>query len=473
MAGVQFSTKSGSTATVDDSAIDALRSQVSGTLLREGQAEYDEVRQIWNGMIDKRPALIVRCATAADVVAAVKFGREQGLLVAVRGAGHNIAGNAVCDGGLMIDLSEMRAVHVDAGARRATVEGGATLGDFDAAAQKHGLATPLGINSTTGVAGLTLGGGFGWLSRKYGMTVDNLLSVDIVTADGAQLHASEQEHPDLFWSIRGGSGNFGVVTQFEFQLHPVGPDVLSGLIVLPHDQAQVALNKYATFSQSMPDDLNVWVVLRKAPPLPFLPEAVHGTDIIAFAICYAGDPAEGEPLVEPIRSFGQALGEHVGVQPYTAWQQAFDPLLTPGARNYWKSHNFSKISAGAVEAIVQGAATLPSPQCEVFIGAIGGATTRVAPDAMAYSHRDAKYVMNVHGRWDSPSEDEAGIAWAREVFKATAPFASKGVYVNFLTADEGDRVGAAYGPNYNRLVEVKRKYDPENLFRLNQNIDPS
>ena len=472
MAGVQFATSAGASATVDDGAIEKLESGLKGTLVRQSDGNYDEVRAIWNAMIDRRPALIVQCATSSDVVAGVNFAREQGLLVAVRGAGHNIAGNAVCDGGLMIDLSQMKNVRVDANARRAQVEGGATLGDFDAEAQKHALATPLGINSTTGVAGLTLGGGFGWLSRKYGMTVDNLLSVEVVTADGSQVHADERENADLFWGIRGGSGNFGIVTQFEFQLHPVGPDLLSGLVIFPHDQAKAALKKYASFSQSMPDDLNVWVVLRKAPPFPFLPESVHGTDIIVFAICYAGDPAEGEKLIESIRGFGEALGEHVGVQPYTEWQQAFDPLLTPGARNYWKSHNFEEISDGAIDAIVANAGRLPSPQCEIFIGAMGGATTRVAPDAMAYSHRNAKYVMNVHGRWETEAEDAAGIAWARDAFKATAPFASSGVYVNFLTEEETDRIGAAYGTNHARLVELKKKYDPANLFRLNQNISP-
>jgi FAD/FMN-containing dehydrogenase len=424
-------------------------------------------------MIDRRPALIARCASPEDVVQAVTFAREHNLLVSIRGGGHNIAGNAVCDDGLMIDLSLMKGVQVDPNARRATVEPGCTLADFDAAAQMHGLATPLGINSTTGVAGLTLGAGFGWLSRKYGMTIDNLLSADVVTADGSRVHASETENDDLFWGLRGGGGNFGIVTSFEFQLHPVGPNVLSGLIAFPFAQAKSVLTQFARFTETMPDDLNVWMVTRKAPPLPFLPQDVHGKEIVVLALCYAGDPTEGERLIEPLRGFGTAHGEHIGVQPYTAWQQAFDPLLTPGARNYWKSHNFSQLSDGVIDAIIEYAGTLPSPQCEIFVGTIGGQTARVASEAMAYSSRDANYVMNVHGRWESAAEDERCIAWAREFFAKSQPFASSGAYINFLTQDETDRIAFAYGTTYNRLVALKKKYDPTNLFRMNQNIKPA
>ncbi|CAN5781961.1 FAD-binding oxidoreductase [soil metagenome] len=452
--------------------IDEFKLHFRGNVLLPADRGYDDVRQIWNAMIDRRPALIARCASAEDVVQAVTFARKHNLLVSIRGGGHNIAGNAVCDDGLMIDLSPMKGIQVDPNVRRATVEPGCTLADFDAAAQVHGLATPLGINSTTGVAGLTLGGGFGWLSRKYGMTIDNLLSADVVTADGSQVRAGESENADLFWGLRGGGGNFGIVTRFEFQLHPVGPDVLSGLIVFPFDQAKSVLTQFARFTETMPDDLNVWMVTRKAPPLPFLPQAVHGKEIIALAVCYAGDPAEGEKLIEALRGFGTAHGEHIGVQPYTAWQQAFDPLLTPGARNYWKSHNFSQLSAGAIDAIIEYAGTLPSPQCEIFVGTIGGQTARVAPDAMAYSSRDANYVMNVHGRWESASEDDRCIAWAREFFATSQPFASGGAYINFLTQDENDRIAFAYGATYKRLVELKKKYDPTNLFRMNQNIEP-
>lgn len=453
--------------------IEELKGNFGGTILLPGDNAYESARKIWNAMIDRHPTLIARCATTSDVVRAVNFARDNGLVLAVRGGGHNIAGNAMCDGGIVIDLSQMKAASVDPEARHATIEGGATLADLDAATLAHGLATPLGINSTTGVAGLTLGGGFGWLSRKHGMTIDNLESAEVVTAAGEVVRASPTEHPDLFWAIRGGSGNFGVVTRFEFRLHPVGPDLLSGLIVYPISEAKTVLQQYREFMANAPDELSVWPVLRQAPPLPFLPPEVHGKEIIALALLYAGDPKQGEPLIAPLRTFGTPLGEHVGVQPYTAWQQAFDPLLTPGARNYWKSHNVSTLKDELFDAVIDFVNRLPSPQCEIFFGAIGGATTRPAPDSAAYAHRDTLFVMNVHGRWDDPADDKRCIGWARDFFEASAPFASGGVYVNFLTADEVDRVRTAYGPNYDRLARVKRKYDPDNLFRMNQNIKPA
>jgi len=453
--------------------IEALKRNLKGQVFLPLDDGYEAARRIWNAMIDKHPALIVRCASTSDVVRAVNFARDNGLPLAVRGGGHNIAGNALCDDGVVIDLSQMKSANVDPGSRRATIEGGATLADLDAATQVHGLATPLGINSTTGVAGLTLGGGFGWLSRKYGMTIDNLESAEVVTAAGEVLRASATEHPDLFWAIRGGGGNFGVVTRFEFRLHPVGPEVLSGLIVYPLSEAKSVLRQYREFIAQAPDELSVWAVLRQAPPLPFLPEKMHGKEIIALALIYAGDPARGEPLIGPLRKFGAAAGEHVGVQPYAAWQQAFDPLLTPGARNYWKSHNFSVLDDRLFDAVIEYIGKLPSPQCEIFFGALGGATTRPEPGSAAYAHRDVRFVMNVHGRWDDPADDERCIGWARDFFNASAPFASGGVYVNFLTADEVDRVRSAYGPNYDRLARVKRKYDPANLFRVNQNISPA
>jgi FAD/FMN-containing dehydrogenase len=458
---------------LEGAKFEEFKTHFGGEMLLPGDPEYDEVRQIWNAMVDRTPALIARCASPDDVVQAVRFAHENNLLASIRGGGHNIAGNAVCDDGLMIDLSLMKNVHVDPNARRAMVDPGCLLADFDAAAQAHGLATPLGINSTTGVAGLTLGGGFGWLSRKYGMTIDNLLSANVVMADGKQVRASETENADLFWGLRGGGGNFGIVTNFEFQLHPVGPNVLSGLIAFPFDQAKSVITQFARFTETMPDELNVWMVTRKAPPLPFLPAEVHGKEIVVLALCYVGDPGEGEKLIEPLRGFGTAHGEHIGVQPYVAWQQAFDPLLARGARNYWKSHNFSKLSDGAIDAIVEYAGKLPSPHCEIFIGSIGGQTARFASDAMAYSSRDANYVMNVHGRWESAAEDARCIAWAREFFDKSQPFASGGAYINFLTEDEAGRVAFAYGPMYNRLVELKKKYDPTNFFRMNQNIKPA
>jgi FAD/FMN-containing dehydrogenase/ketosteroid isomerase-like protein len=441
--------------------------------LQAGDAGYDAARAIWNGMIDRRPALIVRCAGTADVRAALAYARDHGLRLAVRGGGHNIAGSALCDDGLVIDLSAMKSVQIDPEQRRAYVEGGATLRDFDHEAQAYALATPLGINSTTGVAGLTLGGGFGWLSRTLGLAADNLLSADLITADGRHLHVSATEHPDLFWAIRGGGGNFGVVTRFEFQLHPVGPDVTAGLIVFSLAQAKAVLAQYRAFVDEMPDDLTVWAVLRKAPPLPFLPPEVHGQDVLVLPI-FSRLPSDAvQWTIDRITQFGEPLGTHVGAMPYAAWQQAFDPLLTPGARNYWKSHNFTQLSDQAIDTVIHYAGKLPTPQCEIFLGLLGGQAGRPAPGDTAYPHRDALYVMNVHTRWDDPADDARCIAWARDFFSAAAPYATGSVYVNFLTQDESERTADAYGENYQRLAQIKQQYDPDNLFRTNQNIRPA
>lgn len=452
--------------------IETLKHRPDGTVILPGDPAYDEARSIWNGMIDRRPAVILRCRTDENVIYGITYARERQLALAIRGGGHNIAGHAVCDGGVMLDLSAMKEVHIDAEARRAYVQPGATLRDLDAAAQAHGLAVPTGINSTTGIAGLALGGGFGWLTRKYGCTSDNLVSARIITANGIRLHASATSHPDLFWALRGGGGNFGVVTQFEFTLHPVGPEILGGLVVFPQSEAGKVLRKYREFAATAPDDLSVWTVLRKAPPLPFLPPEAHGRDILALAICYLGPEETGRKLIVPLEEFGTVLGRHVGIQPFTAWQQTFDPLLTPGARNYWKSNNFAELKDGLFDVIVDFAGKLPSPQCEIFIAQLGGQAARVPADATAFGNRDANFVMNVHGRWESPGEDEAGIAWAREVYRATLPFATGGAYSNFLTAEETDRVRLAFGANYKRLAHVKKTYDPQNFFRLNQNIPP-
>ncbi len=459
--------------TISTEVVDRLKAGISGDVVLPGDANYNEVRSIWNAMIDKRPGAIVRCAGVADVVHAVKTARADDLLVSVRSGGHNIAGNALCDGGLTIDLSGMRTVRVDPDARRAYVQAGATLGDLDGATQAHGLATSLGINSTTGVAGLTLGGGFGWLTRKHGMTVDNLISAEVVTADGERLRASADENPELFWALRGGGGNFGIVTEFELQLHPVGPEVLSGLIVYPYAQARSVLSQYREFAKTLPDEMSVWAVLRKAPPLPFLPEEVHGREVVILAFLYAGDVQAGSEIIEPARRFGDAYGELIGPNPLVGWQQAFDPLLTPGARNYWKSHNFAELSDGALDMVIEYAGKLPSPQCEIFIAQLGGAANRVEPDATAYAHRSTQFVLNVHGRWDEPGQDAACIGWARAFFDAAAPYAQGGVYVNFMTEEETARVRAAYGPGYERLTQVKKRYDPDNFFRQNQNIRPS
>ena len=454
--------------------LDALRANLRGKLCLPGEAGYDAARTIWNAMIDRRPAAIVRAAGASDVIHAVNFAREHKLLLSVRGGGHNIAGNAVCEGGLMLDLTPMKSVRIDPVHKTARVEPGVTLGEYDREAQTFGLATPLGINSTTGVAGFTLGGGFGWTSRKLGMTVDNLLAADVVTADGKLLRASAEENPELFWAIRGGGGNFGVVTSFKYKLHPVGPQVIAGLIVHPFAQSKELIQEYRKFVASAPDDVTAWIVLRKAPPLPFLPAEWHGREILVFAVCALGDLQKAEKAVAPLRAIGKPIADVIGPAPFAAWQQAFDPLLTPGSRNYWKSHDFMQLVDGLIQTVLDAVSKLPSPDCEVFIGNLGAAVNRVPADATAYPHRDVEFIMNVHTRWSDASQDQACIAWARQLFDAAAPFATGGVYVNFMPEDETSRVQiGAYGRNYERLAKAKAKYDPNNLFRMNQNIKPA
>ncbi|WP_439375353.1 FAD-binding oxidoreductase [Bradyrhizobium sp. DASA03120] len=473
MTEIRMASLHGGAITLESDAIAAFRQTLRGHVCLAEEPGYDEARTIWNAMVDRYPGAVVRCRGAADIIRAVRFAREHGLLIAVRGGGHNIAGNAVCDGGLLIDLSLMRSVRVDPFHRTAQVEPGATLGDFDKEAQAFGLATPLGINSTTGVAGLTLGGGFGWLSRKFGLAADNLISADVVTADGKLVRASIAENTDLFWALRGGGANFGVVSSFEFRMHPVGPMVLAGLIVHPFARAKELLAGYRDVAAKAPDELTVWVVLRQAPPLPFLPAEVRGKEIVAFAVCYAGEESEGQRALEPLRGLGQPIADVIGMQPFAAWQTAFDPLLTPGAYNYWKSHNFVELNDGLLDTLVSQTISLPTGECEIFIGQLGGATSRVAVDATVFPHRDAKFVMNVHTRWRDRADEQRSIDWTRKLFTETAPHATGGVYVNFMPGDETDRVAGAYGPNYARLAVLKAKYDPDNFFRVNQNVRPS
>jgi FAD/FMN-containing dehydrogenase len=473
MPSLRVATLHGTSTAVDDQSLADLSRDISGGLLTRDSPGFDEARRIWNASIDRRPAMIARCRTAADVQQAVRFAAAHDVLVSVKGGGHNIAGNAVCSDGLMIDLSLMKGVTIDRAARTAVVEPGVTLAEFDGAAQQHGLATPLGINSTTGVAGLTLGGGFGWLSRKYGLTIDNLRSAQIVTADGELRELNDRINPDLFWAIRGGGGNFGIVTKFDYQLHPVGPEVLAGLIVHPFASIKAVIQQYRQVVASAPDELCCWVVVRKAPPLPFLPEAWHGREVVVLAAVYSGEITDGERHLAPLRSFGTPIADVIGPAPYAGFQQAFDPLLTPGARNYWKSHDLQAISDGAIEGIVEYAGRLPSPGCEIFIAHLGGAVNRVQPDATAFGRRDFEFVLNVHTRWDQPADDARCIAWAREFFTAMAPHALGSVYLNFMPDDEPDRVQSAFGPNFPRLAAIKAKYDPKNLFRMNQNIQPA
>ncbi|WP_129138930.1 FAD-binding oxidoreductase [Modicisalibacter coralii] len=472
MTSLTYRTLDGNGAALSAEALDTLAAGVRGGVIGLDDAAYEQARRIWNAMPDRHPVLIARCLGSRDVRHAVDFARQQRMPVSVRGGGHHIAGNAVADGGLMIDLSAMREVRVDADSRTARVAPGALLGDVDHETQAFGLALPTGINSTTGIAGLTLGGGFGWLTRQYGLTADNLLSADVVTADGALHTVSVDREPDLFWAIRGGGGNFGVVTSFEFRLHPVGPSVYAGLVAYPFDQARQVLTAWRDFCAEAPRELSVWSVLRQAPPLPFLPEASHGQPVVIFALLHAGDPTEGERLAQRVLAFGEVLGSHLGVQPFSAFQAAFDPLLTPGARNYWKTQNFARISDGLIEALIEATGELPGPECEVFVAQLGGAAADIAEGDTAYVGRNANFIMNAHGRWRETADDDRVRDWARRVFKATEPFATGGGYINFMTEDEGQRTAGIYGRNFTRLQQIKQIYDPDNLFRINQNIPP-
>jgi FAD/FMN-containing dehydrogenase len=457
----------------DEEALDELRDRVDGAVLRPGEEGYEEARTVWNAMVDRRPALVVRPATARDVARAVTFARERDLALAVRSGGHNVAGTAVCDGGLVIDCTSMTAIAVDPEARTARAEAGVTVGAFDEATQAHGLATPGGIVSTTGLAGLTLGGGWGWLSRSYGLSIDNLRSVDVVTAAGELVRASERENPDLFWALRGGGGNFGVVTRFEFDLYPVGPEVFAGVLVYPFEVADDLLRFHREFTAQAPDGLCCYASVRTAPAAPFLPESLHGEPIATAYLCYVGDVAAGERVIEPLREFRPALVDLVEPRPYVEFQGLFDAVYPPGFRNYWKSGFVDDgLSDAAIDTLVGYAETLTSPYTSIVVEHLGGEIARRESDATAYAHRDASHAFNVFTRWEDAAEDERHVAWTREFFEAMAPFLSDGVYVNFLSREE-KRVRAAYGDNYERLVEVKRKYDPENVFRLNQNVDPS
>jgi FAD/FMN-containing dehydrogenase len=459
----------GQTKSVAKEDINTFAASLRGRLMTREAAGYDEARSVWNAMIDKKPALIARCAGVADVMEAVEFAATRKLRLAVRGAGHNIAGTAICEDGLLIDLSQWRSVKVDPTTRTVRVEPGATLGDLDHETQAFGLATPSGINSTTGIAGLTLGGGLGWLSRKHGLTIDNLRSADVVTADGALRRCSPTENADLFWAIRGGGGNFGVITSFEFTLHEVGPTVTAGLLIYPFEEAESVLQHYRRCTQTLSDDVTIWMVQRQAPPLPALPAKWHGKEVVILATCHVGASTAAEKELEELREWGEPIVDLIGPHTFASWQQAFDPVLTPGERNYWKSHNFTEISDDVIDLIVDYGGRLPSNQTEIFFAKLGGAVNRVAPDGTAYPHRDTEFVMNVHARWSDAKDDARCMAWAREFFQATKPHASGGVYVNFIPEDE-DRVANAYGPNLARLKELKKKYDPHNLFRINQNI---
>jgi FAD/FMN-containing dehydrogenase len=445
-----------------------------GQLISAGDAGYDAARAVWNGAIDRRPRLIARCIGPADVVAAVRFAREHDLEIAIRGGGHNVAGTAVCDDGIVIDLSAMRAVRVDPADRRAWVQGGALWGDVDRETQMHGLATTGGIVSHTGVGGLTLGGGVGWLMRKHGLTVDNLLAADVVTADGELLRASEEEHPDLFWALRGGGGNFGVVTSFEFRLHPVGPTVLAGPILWDAAEAGEVLRFYRDFIRDIPDELGTVIRFGTAPPLPVIPEELHWRPVVLVGACYAGPIDEGEQVVRPLRTFRTPVLDLVGPTPYAGFQGALDSTVVHGWNYYWKSTHLPELSDALIDVIAGHAFASSSPRSYVAMFHLKGAVSRVAESTTAFGNRHASHAVTLDAVW-RPGEafGERDTAWSREFFAALGEF-REGVYVNFLGGDEEpDRVRKAYGDSiYDRLVAVKNAYDPENVFHHNQNIRP-
>lgn len=457
----------------DNNSIDSLRAQLQGELCLPGEAGYEEARTIWNAMIDRYPQWVVRCKDANDVVAAVNFARTHDLLLSVRGGGHNVAGTAVCDGGLMIDLSPMRGISVDPVSKVARVQPGINWGDLDRETQPFGLAVPGGIVSATGVAGLTLGGGFGWLSRKFGLTSDNLISADVVTADGRFLKASKRENADLFWGLCGGGGNFGVVTSFEFRLQPVGPQVLAGLILYPMEDAPEVLEFYQHFTAEAPDEVSTLAVLRVAPPAPFLPVEIHGKPVIGIGVCYAGPVEEGQEAVRLLKEFGSPLVDLVTPKPFLAHQTMLDAASPSGRRYYWKSGYFDNLSDEACKTLVKHASNLSSPMTAILLFHLGGAISRMDEHESAAGNRQATHVLNIQSAWEDPAETDRHVAWTRDLWQAMQPFSTKGVYVNFLSEDEGpERIRAAYPSSYSRLEAIKKKYDPMNLFRMNQNILP-
>lgn len=445
-----------------------------GRFISPDGADYDNARAVWNGVIDRRPRLIARCIGTADVVAAVRFAREHDLEIAVRGGGHNVAGTAVCDDGIVIDLSAMRAVRVDAAERRAWVQGGALWGDVDHETQAHGLAVTGGIVSHTGVAGLTLGGGIGWLMRKHGLSVDNLLAADVVTADGKLLRASKDEHPDLFWALRGGGGNFGVVTSFEFRLHAVGPIVLAGPIFWDASNAREVIRFYRDFIRHAPDELGTVVRFGTAPPLAVIPEHLHWRPVVMVGACYAGPTEDGEKALRPLCAFRNPLLDLVGPSPYTDFQSALDSTVPHGWNYYWKSTHLPELRDDLIDVICEHAFSGASPRSYVAMFHLKGAVGRVAEGKTAFGNRQTSHAITLDGVW-RPGEDfgERDTEWARRFFAALGRFRA-GVYINFLAGDEDPgRIRAAYGDTvYHRLVDVKTKYDPDNIFHHNQNIRP-
>lgn len=456
----------------DDGVVEALAGVFAGELVSPGDARYESARRVWNGMVDRRPALIARCSNTHDITAALRVAVEAGVPVAVRGGGHNVAGNAVCDGGVVIDLSALRGVEVDPAQGTARVEPGVLLGELDRATQEFGLATPTGNVSMTGIAGLTLGGGLGWIARKYGPACDNLLAAEVVTVSGEQVRAGEEENADLLWGLRGGGGNFGVVSSFLYQLHPVGRHVLAGGVLHSFADAPDVFRFFAEFVAEAPDELSVTAsTFRASPGLPVAPE-LYGELVTMLAVCYVGDLAAGERALQPLRSFGRPLADLIAPMPYTALQSGSDAAYPDGQHNYWKSHYVDAITDDVIDTLVEHAPRMTSPLSSFYFQHLGGAIGRRGVDHAAFGHRDAAFDFAILTVWRDPGDTAENVTWAREFSAAMQPHAT-GVYVNNLGIEGEDRVKAAYAPaTYERLVRLKQSYDPQNILRLNQNIAP-
>src|SRR4051794_34522229 len=462
-----------STTTLAQGSVAELAESLRGELIQPGEPGYDEARTIWNGAHDKHPALIVRCAGVADVIRAVEFARSEELLVSVRGGSHSIPGFSTNDGGIVIDVSQMKGIRVDAEARTAIAEPGLTWAEFDHETQQFGLAVTGGLVSTTGIAGFTLGGGIGWLMRKHGLTADNLIAADVVTADGQLVRASEDENQELLWGLRGGGGNFGIATSLEYRLHPVGPMVLGGPIFFAGDRAEEVLSFYRGWVRELPDDTTTLVNLTTAPPAPFLPEEVHGKPVVAVVAVHAGDHEQGRAIMQPLKDLGDPVADLIDVIPYVGMQTLLDPLWERGAHNYFRSAYVDHVDDAAVKALVARHGVVPSPHSEIHLQHFGGAVARVGDDESAFGNRSAQYVLNVIARSPSAEGFEDNIAWARRTTQALAPVSRDAAYVNFMGDADDQRLRASYGDaKYERLVALKRRYDPTNLFRLNQNITP-
>ena len=473
MSDLKAKSRANGDVSLTEDVIRKFKESLRGELILADEPGYDDARSVWNAMIDRRPALIARCLGVADVLTAVNFAREHGIALSIKGGGHNISGLAVCDGGLMLDMSRMRGVWVDPTARIARAQAGCLLGDVDRETQLHGLAAVLGFVSATGVAGLTVGGGFGYLTRRFGWTSDNVTSMEIVTAEGRIVRASEKENSDLFWGLRGGGGNFGVVTGFEYQLYPVGPEIVAGAIAWRAESASQVLEMCRTVMEKAPPELVCVAGLRMAPPAPWLSKDVHGKPIVALFVCHSGSIDEGEKLVAPIKAFGSPVGDIVQRRPYVSQQSLLDATQPKGRRYYWKSEYLPRLEPDLLGAAIRHAQAIVSPHSAIILFPLDGALNRLPENQSAVGNRDTAWVLNVTASWEKAEDDKTNIEWARAAWRDMRSFSTGGTYVNFLTEEEGDeRIRAAYGNNYNRLVEIKSKWDPGNLFCMNKNIRP-